>query len=80
VGAVSLKKMMVGLLGNVIARYHRSHPGVKLDLFELNTDETIEHVRHGRADFGIVSTDIDGDELAARVIYRDTMHAAYAPG
>ncbi|WP_437694961.1 LysR family transcriptional regulator, partial [Achromobacter xylosoxidans] len=80
VGVACSPMMMVGLLGGVIARYHRRHPGVKLDLFELNTDETIEHVRHGRADFGIVSTDIDGDELAARVIYRDTMHAAYAPG
>lgn len=79
VGVACSPMMMVGLLGNVIARYHRSHPGVKLDLYELNTDETIEHVRHGHADFGIVSTEIAGDGLAARVIYRDAMHAVCAP-
>lgn len=79
VGVASSPMMMVGLLGDVIARYHRRHAGVKLELYELNTDDTLEHVRHGHADFGIVSTQAHGDGLDARVIYRDSMYAVCAP-
>ncbi|KXJ65942.1 LysR family transcriptional regulator [Achromobacter xylosoxidans] len=79
VGVATSPLMMAGLLGDVVARYHRAHPSVKLDLFELNTDETIEHVRNGRADFGMVSVDTPTDELVARVIYRDTLYAVCAP-
>jgi DNA-binding transcriptional LysR family regulator len=79
VGVASSPMMMVGLLGDVITRYHRLHAGVKLELYELNTDDTLEHVRHGRADFGIVSTQAHGEGLEARVIYRDSMYAVCAP-
>ncbi|MBB1595467.1 LysR family transcriptional regulator [Achromobacter sp. UMC46] len=79
VGVASSPMMMVGLLGDVIARYHRRYAGVKLELYELNTDDTLEHVRHGHADFGIVSTQTHGEGLEARVIYRDSMYAVCAP-
>lgn len=79
VGVATSPLMMAGLLGDVVARYHRAHPSVKLDLFELNTDDTIEHVRNGRADFGMVSVDTPSDELTARIIYRDTLYAVCAP-
>lgn len=79
VGVASSPMMMVGLLGDVIARYHRQHAGVKLALYELNTDDTLEHVRHGHADFGIVSTQTHGEGLDARVIYRDSMYMVCAP-
>jgi DNA-binding transcriptional LysR family regulator len=79
VGVATSPLMMVGLLGDVVAAYHRAHPSVRLDLFELSTDDTIAHVRHGRADFGIVSLETPVEELAARVIYRDTMYAVCAP-
>lgn len=79
VGVAISPLMMVGLLGEVVAAYHRAHPSVKLDLFELSTDDTIEHVRNGRADFGIVSLESPSDELSTRVIYRDTMRVVCAP-
>lgn len=79
VGVACSPMMMVGLVGDVLARFHRRHPGVKLELYELNTDDTLEHVRHGRADFGIVSTPAHGDGLDARVIYRDSMYVVCAP-
>ncbi|WP_144636805.1 LysR family transcriptional regulator [Bordetella genomosp. 13] len=79
VGVATSPLMMVGLMGQVVADYHRAHPSVKLELFELSTDDTIEHVRNGRADFGIVSLETASDELSTRVIYRDTMYAVCAP-
>lgn len=80
VGVAASPLMMAGLLGDVVAAFHRDHPNVQLELFELSTDDTIAHVRHGRADFGIVSHHGAIEELAARVIYRDTMFAVCAPG
>ena len=80
VGVATSPLMMVGLMGQVVSGYHRAHPSVKLELFELSTDDTIEHVRNGRADFGIVSLETPSDELTTRVIYRDTMYAVCAPG
>lgn len=80
VGIATSPMMMVGLVAEVIAQYHRAHPGVKLDLYELSTDDTVEYVRHGRADFGIVSNDIPGDDLPTRVIFRDAMFAVCPPG
>ncbi|MFC4273623.1 LysR family transcriptional regulator [Achromobacter aloeverae] len=79
VGLATSPLMMAGLLGDVVADYHRAYPSVKLDLFELSTDDTIEHVRNGYADFGIVSIETPADELATRVIYRDTFHVVAAP-
>jgi DNA-binding transcriptional LysR family regulator len=79
VGVATSPLMMVGLLGPVVADYHREHPSVKLDLFELSTDDTFEHIRKGRADFGIVSLESPSDDLATRVVYRDTMYAVCAP-
>ncbi|AWP73922.1 LysR family transcriptional regulator [Bordetella bronchiseptica] len=81
VGVATSPLMMIGLLGEVVTAYHRAHPSVKLELFELTTDDTIEYVRHGRADFGIASLEAPPEEqLEARVIYRDTMYAVCAPG
>lgn len=81
VGVATSPLMMIGLLGEVVTAYYRAHPSVKLELFELTTDDTIEYVRHGRADFGIASLEAPPEEqLEARVIYRDTMYAVCAPG
>ncbi|NLC35602.1 MAG: LysR family transcriptional regulator [Alcaligenaceae bacterium] len=80
VGVATSPLMMVGLLGDVVALYHRKYPSVKLDLFELTTDDTIEHVRNGRVDFGIASMEeTREDVLMTRVIYRDSMHVVCAP-
>lgn len=79
VGVATSPLMMVGLLGEVVASYHRAYPSVRLELFELSTDDTISHVRNGHADFGIVSAQAPSDDLVTRVIYRDTLYAVCAP-
>lgn len=69
VSIASSPMMMYGILSSVIARFHAKHPGVLLDLHELTTDETIEFVRTGRCDFGIVSLSSDDPQLNARIVY-----------
>src|SRR5690606_1562186 len=78
VGVASSPLMMVGLLSEVVADFHRSYPSVQLELYELNIDETLEHVRYGHADVGIVSFVPPQEALSMRLIYRDTMYAVCA--
>ncbi|MBC9179285.1 LysR family transcriptional regulator [Pseudoroseomonas ludipueritiae] len=79
VGVATSPLMMIGLVGEPIRAFHRRYPGVKLDLYELSSDDTIEHVRHGRVDFGIVALEEAPEHLETQVIYRDTMFAVCAP-
>lgn len=69
VSIASSPMLMYGLLAKVIERFHAKHPNVLLDLHELTTDETVDFVRTGRCDFGIVSFTSDDPQLNARVIY-----------
>lgn len=71
--------MMTGLLGEVITAFHMSYPGIKLELFELSTDDTMDYVREGRADFGIVSQMHPVEQLSARIIYNDTIYVVCPP-
>lgn len=79
VGIATSPMMMYGLLGELLAGFHKSHPGIKLELFEVSTDETLVRVRQGKVDFGVASLEAPDPELSARVIYRDRMYAACAP-
>lgn len=75
VGVACSPMMMYGLLGDLLADFHRAHPGIKLNLYELSTDETLTYVRQSKVDFGIVSMDVPDQELATRLIYRDRLFA-----
>lgn len=79
VGVATSPMMMVGLIGEPIQAFHRRYPGVKLELYELSTDDTVEHVRHGRVDFGIVSLEEAPEHLETQLLYRDTMFLVCAP-
>ncbi len=73
--------MMYGLLKPVIQEFHTAHPDIDLDLYELSTDETIDYVRTGKCDFGLVSvsaSELD-PQLSARVVYAQPMALACAP-
>lgn len=72
--------MMHALLGPVIIKFHTAHPDVQLDLYEVSTDETIELVRSGRVDFGIVAAESDDPKLISEVIHSDPMFVVVNPG
>jgi len=81
-GAVSIAAspmMMYGLLNPAIQRFHAQHPKIELDLHELSTDETIDYVKTGKCDLGLVSvTDLD-PQLTATVVYAQPLALACAP-
>lgn len=82
-GAISIAAspmMMVGLIGNMLADFHRKYPNVKLNLLELSSDQTVEAVLNGHADMGLVSADIQEKRLGAQVIYSDLMYVACPVG
>lgn len=66
--------MMVGLIGKVLADFHRLYPNVKLNLLELSTDQTIDSVLNGHADIGLVSAEVQEARLSVEVVYSDLMY------
>lgn len=72
--------MMVGLIGKVVADFHRRYPRVKLNLLELSTDQTIESVLNGHADIGLVSAEVQEERLSTEVVYSDLMYVVCPPG
>jgi DNA-binding transcriptional LysR family regulator len=72
--------MMHGLMTGPVSEFHRQHPGVSLSLHELSTDETIDHVINGKADFGLVSIEHAHPKLRIESLYDETMHAVFGVG
>lgn len=72
--------IMHTLLGSVIKQFHLDHPNVKFELHESATDQTIELVINGHADFGIVALE-EGTypKLVTEVLQRDSMFAVMPP-
>lgn len=78
-GAISIAAspmMMYGLLNPVIQQFHAAHPDVDLDLHELSTDETIDYVRTGKCDLGLVSMSETDPQLSSRVVYAQPLALA----
>ncbi len=65
--------MSVGLLRRAITEFHAAHPAIRIGLHESSTDETIDHVIHGKADFGLVSMEQAHPKLAIEHLYNETM-------
>ena len=80
VSIASSPMTMYGMISDAIERFKSSHSNVSFDLHELSTDETIEYVKTGRCDFGIVSTSSDDPQLNARVVYSHPLSLACSPG
>jgi DNA-binding transcriptional LysR family regulator len=75
VHAAASPMMMYGLLAGAIQQFHADYPSVKFELFELSTDETIDYVVSGKADFGLVSIDAQHEKLISEPVYKDKMYA-----
>lgn len=71
--------MAYGLLRQPVADFHVAHPGIQLGLYELSTDETIEYVVNGKADFGLVSIEEHHPKLHVEQLYLESIHVICAP-
>ncbi|WP_028602463.1 LysR family transcriptional regulator [Ottowia thiooxydans] len=65
-----------GLLTPVIERFHTAHPGVTLNLHELTTDESLDYVRTGKCDLGLISVSTDDPQLLTKVVYAEPLYLA----
>ncbi|TDF64514.1 LysR family transcriptional regulator [Cupriavidus sp. L7L] len=72
--------MSYGLLRQPVTNFHKAHPGIRIGLHELSTDETIDYVVNGKADFGLVSIDAGHPRLEIEHLYDETMHLVCAAG
>jgi len=79
IGIAASPMMMYGLLAPVIEDYHRAHPNICLDLYELTTDETIDYVKTGKCDFGLVSIPEPDPQLEAKVVCAEALCLACSP-
>ncbi len=79
VSVASSPMMSVGLLKAPVSEFHRAYPGIRIAMHELSTDETIDHVVNGKADFGLVSIEDAHPKLSIEHLYDETMFVVCAP-
>lgn len=59
------------LIGNVVAAFRRSHPGVRVRVVGLNSSEVADAVREGRIEAGLIMLPVDDAGLDLRPTLRD---------
>lgn len=67
----------IGLLPPIIARYQEHHPGVRLEVSDVNTDAIIGRVKADTADIGIVSTSPGAPSPIGECITLDALGIVY---
>ena len=62
-----------GFLPERLARYCRDHPGVKVDLEEVLSEEAVRAVHSGTADLGVIGSNTPCDGLESLVCHGDEL-------
>jgi DNA-binding transcriptional LysR family regulator len=68
--------IMASLVAPAIQAFHGENPAVHLELYELTTDEGIDHILSGKVDVALVSMGDDHPKLQRREVYRSSMWVA----
>lgn len=69
-----LPSLAAGWLPPLLARFHREHPGIELDVADALSDECTSRVRLGRADFALAATKVEAAELRTERFCTDRFH------
>lgn len=75
-----LPSLAAGWLPPLLAAFRARHPGIELDIADVLSDECVDRVRSGRADFAIASTRAAAPELATEDFCRDAFHVVCPRG
>ncbi len=75
-----LPSLAAGWLPPLLARFHQAHPGIELDVADVLSDECLERVRSGRADFALASSRTDAPELRTERFCSDDFHVVFPAG
>lgn len=78
VSVASSPMLCVGLLRKAVASFHAVHPAIRIGLHELSTDETIDYVVNGKADFGLASIEAVHPKLSIEHLYNERMFVVCA--
>lgn len=74
VSVAALPSLAAGWLPALFAEFRREHPGVDLELHDTLSDQCLELVRAGRADFALAATGPESPEWETEVLCRDRFH------
>jgi LysR family carnitine catabolism transcriptional activator len=66
-----LPSLAAGWLPDVLASFHAEHPDIELEVFDVLSENCIDHVRSGRVDIAIAATRVDTPELKAEPFLTD---------
>lgn len=70
--------LCVGLLRKAVTAFHHAYPAIRIGLHELSTDETIDYVVNGKADFGLASIEGAHPKLTIEHVFNETMFVVCA--
>ncbi len=74
VAVAVLPSLAAGWLPSLLADFHARYPGIELDVADVLSEECIDRVRLGRADFALASTRADAPELRTERFCTDEFH------
>jgi DNA-binding transcriptional LysR family regulator len=69
-----LPSLAAGWLPPLLARFHKEHPGIELDVADALSDECVSRVRLGRTDFALAATKVEAAELRTERFCTDQFH------
>ncbi len=69
-----LPSLAAGWLPPLLAHFHARYPGIELEVADVLSEECIERVRLGRADFALASTRTGAAELRTERFCTDEFH------
>lgn len=70
----ALPALAAGWLPDVLAEFHALHPGIELDVADSLSEDCVERVRSGRADFALAAVRASTPELATDLFCADRFH------
>jgi LysR family carnitine catabolism transcriptional activator len=77
VAIAALPSLAAGWLPPLLARFHREHPGIELDVADVLSDGCVARVQAGHADFALASTRANVGGLRTERFCADTFHAVF---
>jgi LysR family carnitine catabolism transcriptional activator len=77
VAIAALPSLAAGWLPPLLARFHRQHPGIELDVADVLSDDCVARVQAGHADFALASTRGHASGLRTERFCADTFHAVF---
>ena len=80
VSVALLPSLAAGWLPAVLAEFRAAYPGIELEVTDVLSEDCIERVKSGKADFAIAATRAETPELRAELFCTDRFHLVCPSG